>query len=200
MTPPATKPSPTISKPSSCRSRRIGSSRRTRGCWPRPRACTTDAGRPQDHRRHRRPVVRQCRPRPRGDQGGDRQAARRDGLRTVFQMGHPKAFELAARHAALLPATSTTLFYCNSGSEAVDSAAQDRAGLPPARAAKARARVSSAASAAITASASAASPWAHGQQSQMVWRHAAGRRSPAAHPSGEERLLEGPARARRGAR
>ena len=40
----------------------------------------------------------------------------------VFQMGHPKAFELAARHAALLPGDLNHAFYCNSGSEAVDSA------------------------------------------------------------------------------
>ena len=39
-----------------------------------------------------------------------------------FQMGHPKSFELAARHAALLPGDLNHAFYCNSGSEAVDSA------------------------------------------------------------------------------
>ncbi len=33
-----------------------------------------------------------------------------------FQMGHPKAFELAARHAALLPGDLNHAFYCNSGS------------------------------------------------------------------------------------
>ena len=40
-----------------------------------------------------------------------------------FQMGHPKAFELAARHAA--PAAGRPrprLLHCNSGSEAVDTA------------------------------------------------------------------------------
>ncbi len=46
-----------------------------------------------------------------------------------FQMGHPKSFELAARHAAMLPGDLDHAFYCNSGSEAVDSCAQDRAGL-----------------------------------------------------------------------
>ncbi|HJQ55530.1 MAG TPA: aspartate aminotransferase family protein [Vineibacter sp.] len=40
----------------------------------------------------------------------------------TFQMGHPKAFELAARHAAMLPGDLDHAFYCNSGSEAVDSA------------------------------------------------------------------------------
>jgi len=39
-----------------------------------------------------------------------------------FQMGHPRSFELAARHAALLPGDLNHAFYCNSGSEAVDSA------------------------------------------------------------------------------
>src|SRR4051812_19679359 len=37
-------------------------------------------------------------------------------------MGHPKAFELAARHAALLPGDLNHAFYCNSGSESVDTA------------------------------------------------------------------------------
>ena len=41
----------------------------------------------------------------------------------TFQMGHPRAFELAARHAAhAAPADLDHAFYCNSGSEAVDSA------------------------------------------------------------------------------
>jgi beta-alanine--pyruvate transaminase len=39
-----------------------------------------------------------------------------------FQMGHPKSFELAARHVAMLPGDLDHAFYCNSGSEAVDSA------------------------------------------------------------------------------
>src|SRR6516225_11956031 len=41
---------------------------------------------------------------------------------TSFKMGHPKSFEFAARHAALLPGDLNHAFYCNSGSEAVDSA------------------------------------------------------------------------------
>ena len=40
----------------------------------------------------------------------------------AFQMGHPEAFELAARHAAMLPGDLDHAFYCNSGSEAVDTA------------------------------------------------------------------------------
>ncbi len=39
-----------------------------------------------------------------------------------FQMGHPLAFELASRIAAMAPAALDHVFFCNSGSEAVDSA------------------------------------------------------------------------------
>src|SRR3982074_1092761 len=40
----------------------------------------------------------------------------------AFQMSHPKAFELASRIAALAPADLDHVFFCNSGSEAVDTA------------------------------------------------------------------------------
>jgi beta-alanine--pyruvate transaminase len=40
----------------------------------------------------------------------------------AFQFGHPKAFELAARIAALAPGDLDHVFFCNSGSEAVDTA------------------------------------------------------------------------------
>jgi beta-alanine--pyruvate transaminase len=40
----------------------------------------------------------------------------------AFQMGHPKAFELAARLAALMPGSLDHLFFVNSGSEAVETA------------------------------------------------------------------------------
>ncbi len=41
---------------------------------------------------------------------------------TAFQMGHPKAFELAARLADLAPGDLDHVFYVNSGSEAVETA------------------------------------------------------------------------------
>jgi beta-alanine--pyruvate transaminase len=40
----------------------------------------------------------------------------------AFQMGHPKAFDLAARVAALAPGDLDHVFFTNSGSEAVDTA------------------------------------------------------------------------------
>ncbi|MGI8839473.1 MAG: aspartate aminotransferase family protein [Caulobacteraceae bacterium] len=40
----------------------------------------------------------------------------------AFQLGHPLAFELAARLAALFPPGLDQVFFCNSGSEAVDTA------------------------------------------------------------------------------
>jgi len=40
----------------------------------------------------------------------------------AFQFAHPQAFELASRIAALAPGDLNHVFFCNSGSEAVDSA------------------------------------------------------------------------------
>jgi len=40
----------------------------------------------------------------------------------AFQFAHPKAFELASRVSALAPADLDRVFFCNSGSEAVDTA------------------------------------------------------------------------------
>src|ERR1700761_16785 len=40
----------------------------------------------------------------------------------AFQFSHPKAFELANRIAALAPGDLDHVFFCNSGSEAVDTA------------------------------------------------------------------------------
>ncbi|HUP97754.1 MAG TPA: aspartate aminotransferase family protein [Usitatibacter sp.] len=50
-----------------------------------------------------------------------RQAATMD-YAPAFQMGHPLAFELANRIVALAPGKLDHVFFCNSGSEAVDSA------------------------------------------------------------------------------
>jgi beta-alanine--pyruvate transaminase len=41
---------------------------------------------------------------------------------TSFQMGHPRAFDLAARLAAMLPGDLDHVFFTNSGSESVDTA------------------------------------------------------------------------------
>ena len=50
-----------------------------------------------------------------------RQAAELD-YAPAFQFAHPKAFELASRIAALAPGDLNRVFFCNSGSEAVDTA------------------------------------------------------------------------------
>jgi len=50
-----------------------------------------------------------------------RQAAELD-YASAFQFSHPKAFELASRIAALAPGDLDHVFFCNSGSEAVDTA------------------------------------------------------------------------------
>src|SRR5436305_2879446 len=50
-----------------------------------------------------------------------RQAAELD-YAPGFQFSHPKAFELASRIAALAPGDLDYVFFCNSGSEAVDTA------------------------------------------------------------------------------
>src|SRR4051812_24279474 len=50
-----------------------------------------------------------------------RQAATMD-YAPAFQMGHPLAFELATRIAKMAPRNLDHVFFCNSGSEAVDTA------------------------------------------------------------------------------
>ncbi|WP_077037193.1 aspartate aminotransferase family protein [Pelomonas sp. KK5] len=59
--------------------------------------------------------------RPRIVQAIQQQAAELD-YAPPFQMGHPKAFELAERLVQLLPAGLSKVFYTNSGSESVETA------------------------------------------------------------------------------
>ena len=59
--------------------------------------------------------------RPRITEAIARQAKELD-YSPAFQMGHPKAFELAARLARLMPGSLDHVFFTNSGSEAVETA------------------------------------------------------------------------------
>ncbi|MDN3921716.1 aspartate aminotransferase family protein [Roseateles violae] len=59
--------------------------------------------------------------RPRIVQAIQQQAAELD-FAPPFQMGHPKAFELAERLTRIMPAGLNKVFYTNSGSESVDTA------------------------------------------------------------------------------
>jgi beta-alanine--pyruvate transaminase len=59
--------------------------------------------------------------RPKINEAIARQAATMD-FAPMFQMGHPLAFELASRVAAMLPDGLDHVFFSNSGSEAVDTA------------------------------------------------------------------------------
>jgi beta-alanine--pyruvate transaminase len=60
---------------------------------------------------------------------------------TAFQMGHPKAFELAARLADLAPGDLDHVFYVNSGSEAVETALKIAIAYHNARGAPGRTRL-----------------------------------------------------------
>jgi hypothetical protein len=84
---------------SGCRSRQTASSSRTRACSSARRTCILHALRwPQGARWHGGPVVLQRRPLAarRSSRRFQKQAAELD-YAPAFQMGHPKAFELAAR-------------------------------------------------------------------------------------------------------
>jgi len=59
--------------------------------------------------------------RPRIVEAVQKQVAEMD-YAPAFQMGHPKAFELAARLAALMPSPLDHVFFTGSGSESVDTA------------------------------------------------------------------------------
>jgi beta-alanine--pyruvate transaminase len=115
-----------------------------------------------------------------------------------FQMGHPKSFELAARHAALLPGDLNHAFYCNSGSEAVDSALKIALAYHRANGQGTRTRFVGRERGYHGVGLRRHLGRRHGQQPQMV-HPAGGSRSPAAHPPAGQRLLQGSARPRRGA-
>jgi beta-alanine--pyruvate transaminase len=60
-----------------------------------------------------------CRP---GIVAAIQQAAAELDFAPTFQLGHPAAFELATRLAAIMPAGMDRIFFTNSGSESVDTA------------------------------------------------------------------------------
>src|SRR6516164_3432164 len=110
-------PSPTTSKPIGFRSRPTGRSRRRRGSSRAPRTCITTP-----------PTGAPCSTAPPacgaptpGTIAIRSEAAALD-YAPAFQFAHPKAFELASRVAALAPGDLDHVFFCNSGSEAVDTA------------------------------------------------------------------------------
>jgi beta-alanine--pyruvate transaminase len=78
--------------------------------------------------------------RPRIVQAIQAQAAELD-YAPPFQMGHPKAFELAERVAALAPEGMNKVFFTNSGSEAVDTALKMALGYHRARGDASRTRL-----------------------------------------------------------
>ena len=138
--------------------------------------------------------------RPRITQAIQAQAAEMD-YAPAFQMGHPKAFELANRLVAMAPEEMEHVFFCNSGSEAVETAlkiaiAYQRAigrGLADA-ADRARARLSR--------GELRRDIGRRDREQPQVLRHAAFRRGPsAAHARPRAQpLVEGAAGARGGAR
>ena len=87
--------------------------------------------------------------RPRIVEAIRKQAAELD-FAASFSLGHPLAFRLAERIAALAPKGMGHVFFTNSGSEAIDTALKIAIGYHRLRG-EARARASSGASAPITA-------------------------------------------------
>ena len=113
----------------------------------------------------------------------------------AFQCGHPGAFDLAARLATLMPGDLDHAFFCNSGSEAVDTALKIALAYHRQNGEATRTRLIG------------RERGYHGgrfrrhrsgrdvQQPQAVRQPGVGRRPPAAYPrSGEDGVLPGPAR------
>jgi beta-alanine--pyruvate transaminase len=76
-------------------------------------------------------VVHQCRPRPHEISSAIAKQAEALDYAPPFQFGIPQAFELASRIAELAPAGLDHVFFCNSGSEAADTALKIALGLSP---------------------------------------------------------------------
>ena len=99
-----------------------------------------------------------------------------------FQFGHPKAFELASRVAAIMPDGLNHVFFTNSGSEAVDTALKIALAYHQGRGDGGRRRLIGRAR-----RLSRGRLWRHlrrrhAAQPKILWRLVAGGRSPAPHP------------------
>ena len=114
---------PTTLPRTGCRSPPTGPSRRRRGCSPAPRTCITS---PSTAARSSTPPPA-CGATNAGHGRTQISAAIAKQAETLdyappFQFGIPQAFELASRIADLAPAGLDHVFFCNSGSEAADTA------------------------------------------------------------------------------
>ncbi len=98
-----------------------------------------------------------------------------------FQYANPKSFELASRIAALAPGDLDHVFFCNSGSEAVDTAMKIALAYWNARGQAQRARFIGRERGYHGVGFGGMSVGGLAQQPQGVRHHAGGRRSSAAH-------------------
>ena len=118
----------------------------------------------------------------------------------AFQMGHPGAFELAARLARMAPEGLDRVFFANSGSEAVDTALKIALAYHRARGEGQRTRFIGRERGYHGVGFGGMSVGGIGQQPAHLRADAARRRPPAAHAWGAgQRLRQGPAAAWRGA-